>query len=205
MPTLIEQLYKLCLAKCFSLVDVREGFLHIPLGEEPSRMARMHTSFGQYQWQSLSFGITSAPKEFQMQHIAALEGLADTTCIVDNILVFGEGKDFIEAEQDHDCHFVTLMEHCLKESIKLNPIKLQFKLPEVKFMGNIITRHGMKADPDKFAAITTMPTPRNSQLPTVPWHGQVPIAILPKPEYHHQTPYSPHPKEHPILLVNGPR
>lgn len=120
MPTLIEQLYKLCLAKCFSLVDVREGFLHIPLGEEPSRMARMHTSFGQYQWQSLSFGITSAPKEFQMQHIAALEGLADTTCIVDNILVFGEGKDFIEAEQDHDCHFVTLMEHCLKESIRLN-------------------------------------------------------------------------------------
>ena len=41
MPTLNEQLHKLCHAKCFSLVDVREGFLHIPLDEESSRMTTM--------------------------------------------------------------------------------------------------------------------------------------------------------------------
>ena len=66
----------------------------------------------------------------------------------------------MEAEQDHGHRFVALMEHCLKENIKLNLTKLQFKLLEVKFMDNI-TKHGMKADPDKIAVITTMLTPRN--------------------------------------------
>ena len=36
MPTLNEQLHKLNSAKCFSLVDVKEGFFHIPLDEESS-------------------------------------------------------------------------------------------------------------------------------------------------------------------------
>jgi len=46
MPTLPEQLHKLCHAKCFSLVDVREVFLHVPLDEESSLMTTMHTSYG---------------------------------------------------------------------------------------------------------------------------------------------------------------
>ena len=33
MPTLNEQLHKVCNAKCFSMLDVREGFLHIPLDD----------------------------------------------------------------------------------------------------------------------------------------------------------------------------
>ena len=161
MPTLNEQLHKLAHAKCFSLVDVRDGFLHIPLDEESSRMTTMHTSYGRYRWNRLPFGISIAPEEFQMRLISALEGLEGIICIADDILVFGEGTDYTEAEKDHDRRFVALMERCHQKNIKLNPTKLQFKLTEVKFMGNIITANGMKADPDKITAITTMPTPRN--------------------------------------------
>ena len=161
MPTLNEQLHRLAHAKCFSLVDVRDGFLHIPLDEESSHMTTMHTSYGRYRWQRLPFRISSAPEEFQMRLISALEGLQGIICTADDILVFGEGTDFTEAEKDHDRRFVALMGSCLQKNIKLNPTKLQFKLTEVKFMGNIITANGMKADPDKVTAITAMPTPRN--------------------------------------------
>jgi len=161
MPTLNEQLHKLAHAKCFSLVDVHDGFLHVPLDEESSRMTTMHTSYGRYRWKRLPFGISSAPEEFQMRHISALEGLESIICIADDILVFGEGTDFTTAEKDHDRRFVAQMERCLQKNIKLNPTKLQFKVTEVKFMGSIITANGIKADPDKVTAITTMPTPRN--------------------------------------------
>ena len=161
MPTLNEQLHRLANAKCFSLVDVRDGFLHVPLDEESSQMTTMQTSYGRYRWRRLPFGISSGPEEFQMRLISALEGLEGIICIADDILVFGEGTDFTEAEKDHDRRFVALMERCLQKNIKLNPTKLQFKLTEVKFMGNIITANGMKADPDKVTAITAMPTPRN--------------------------------------------
>ena len=159
MPTLNEQLHKLAHAKCFSLVDVRDGFLH--LDEEASYMTIMHTSYGRYRGRRLPFGISSAPEEFQMRLISALEGLEGIICIADDILVFGECTDYNEAEKDHDRRFVALMEHCLQKNIKLNPTKLQFKLSEVKFIGNIIKANGMKADTDKVTAITTMPKPSN--------------------------------------------
>ena len=114
MPTLNEELHRLAHAKCFSPVDVRDGFLHIPLDEESSHMTTMHTSYGLYRWRRLPFGISSAPEEFQMRLISALEGLEGIICIADDILVFGEGTDFTEAEKDHDRRFVALMERCLK-------------------------------------------------------------------------------------------
>ena len=89
-PTLNEQLHRLAHAKCFSLVDVRDGFLHIPLDEESSHMTTMHTSYGCYCWQRLRCGISSAPEEFQMRLISVLEGLEGIICIADDILVFEE-------------------------------------------------------------------------------------------------------------------
>ena len=89
--------------KCFSLFDVQEGFLHIPLDEESSRMTMMHALFEQYLWWCPTFGISSAMEKFQMRLMAALEGLAGTICVADNILVFVKAKEFIKAEQCHDC------------------------------------------------------------------------------------------------------
>jgi len=45
MPTLTEKLHKLSAAKCFSLDDIKDGFLHIPLDEESSWMTTMHISY----------------------------------------------------------------------------------------------------------------------------------------------------------------
>lgn len=161
MPTLNEQLHKLYNAKCLSLVDVKDGFLHCPLDEESSMMTTMHTSYGRYRWLRLPFGITSAPEEFQMRLATALEGLEGIITVADDILVFGEGNTYEEAEKDHDRRFIALMECCTEKGIKLNIDKLQFKLKEVMFMGNIITDQGMKPDPGKLSAVTQMPPPSN--------------------------------------------
>ena len=161
LPILNEQLHRLSNAKCFSLVDAKEGFLQCPLDEESSLMTTMHTSFGRYRWLRLPFGISSAPEEFQRRLMNALEGLSGIICIADDILVFGEGKTIRESEINHDERMLALMERCREKNLKLNPEKLRFKVNEVKFMGNIITDRGMKADPDKVEAITKLPSPEN--------------------------------------------
>ncbi|XP_068734595.1 uncharacterized protein [Montipora capricornis] len=129
MPTLNEQLHRLAHAKCSSLVDVRDGFLHIPLDEESSHMTTMHTSYGHYRWRRLPFGISSAPEEFQMRLISALEGLEGIICIAYDILVFGEGTDFTEAEKDHD-HITVHTDHqpletIYKKPLHKSPVRLQ--------------------------------------------------------------------------------
>jgi len=116
MPSLSEQLHKLCHAKCFSLVNAREGFLHVPLDEESLLMTTTHTSYGRYRWFRLLFGISSAPEEFQKRLMSALEGLDGVLCIADNILVFREGTTYQEAEKDHDRRLVALIERCSKKN-----------------------------------------------------------------------------------------
>lgn len=96
-----------------------------------------------------------------MRLTTALEGLEGIICIADDILVYGEGNDYKEAQKDHDRRFIALMERCHRKNIKLNAAKLQFKLKELKFMGTIISDQGMKPDPDKVAAIAQMPPPEN--------------------------------------------
>ena len=90
MPTSNEQLHKLSSAKCFSLVDAREGFLQIPVDEESSMRTTMHTSYGRYRWLRLPFGITSAPEEFEIRLSAALQGLKGTTSVAHDILIYAE-------------------------------------------------------------------------------------------------------------------
>ncbi|KXJ07207.1 Retrovirus-related Pol polyprotein from transposon opus [Exaiptasia diaphana] len=161
MPTLNEQLHKLSSAKCFSLVDAKEGFLQIPPDEDSSYKTTMHTSYGRYRLCRLPFGVSSAPEEFEIKLSAALEGLDGIISVADDILVYGEGTDYENAKEDHDRRFVALMERCLQKNIKLNPDKLKFKQREVKFMGYIISDKGMQADPAKVKTITDMPTPEN--------------------------------------------
>jgi hypothetical protein len=127
------------------MLDVRDGFLHAPQDEESSHMTTMHTTYGRYRWLRLPFDIASAPEEFQKRIIIALEVLEGVICIADDILVFGEGDDYKQAEKDHDRRLIALMERCIQQNIKLNAGKLQFKLKEVKFMGNINTSSHLKA------------------------------------------------------------
>ena len=87
--------------------------------KESSWMTTMHTSYGRYRWLRLPFGITSAPEEFQMRLTTALEGLEGIKCIADDILVYGEGNDYEEAEKDLDRRFIALMERCHKPNIKM--------------------------------------------------------------------------------------
>ena len=91
--------------------------------------------------------------------MVALEGLDGIVCVADDILVYGEGETHKESEEDHDWRFIALMERCKQKDLRMNKDKLQFKLREVKFMGNIITDRGMRTDPDKVKAISDMATP----------------------------------------------
>jgi len=44
-------------------------------------------------------------------------------------------------------------------NLKLNQSKVKLRQAEVKFMGHVISKHGLKPDPDKVTAIKNMPKP----------------------------------------------
>ena len=76
-------------ATTFSKLDANCGFWQIPLAKESQHFTTFITPFGQYCFQKLPFGSSSAPEHFQTQMCDILEREEGVLCHIDDILVFG--------------------------------------------------------------------------------------------------------------------
>ena len=92
MPTLDDVLPTLNKAKAFSLLDVKDGFMHIKLSERSSFLTTFWGPQGCYRWLRLPFGISSAPEEFQRRLQVALHGIDSVAVVADDVLVYGTGE-----------------------------------------------------------------------------------------------------------------
>ncbi|VDH93893.1 Hypothetical predicted protein [Mytilus galloprovincialis] len=151
--------FELSRAKVFSVVDAKNGFLHVELVEESSLLTTFNIPFGHYRWLRIAFGLSSAPEEYQRRQDQTVEGLPGVRSIVDDILIYGEGDTEEEAIDDHDRKFRALMERCRERNFKLNKEKLKLKLKESRFIGPLVTSEGLKPDPEKIRAVMDMPKP----------------------------------------------
>ena len=163
LPGIDNILPEISKAKVFTVVDAKNGFWHVPLDEESSYLTTFGTPWGRFRWTRMPFGISVAPEEFQRRLDNALEGLDGVTPIFDDILIYGAGETEAEAINDHDRKLVALLNRCREKGIKLNKEKVKFRLPEVTFMGHIISVEGLKPDPTKVEAIREMPAPTCKQ------------------------------------------
>ena len=114
-PTIDDILLELVRAKVFSTVDVKNGFRHVELDDESSRLTTFNSPFGRFRWCRLPFGVSSAPEEFQRRLNYALEGLKGIRLIHDDILIFGEGATEEQALEDHDKNLDALMQKCRQQ------------------------------------------------------------------------------------------
>ena len=72
----------------------------------------------------MPFGLNCASEEYQRRMHEALEGLDGVKVFVDDILVYGQGKDNEEASRDHDRKVEQLFKRLRQLNIKLNPEKV---------------------------------------------------------------------------------
>ena len=66
-----------------------------------------------------------------------------------HIFVMRFGATGQQEVSNHDKNLIKLVERARKVNLNLNSSKMELKKPEVKFMGHVISRDGLKADPDK--------------------------------------------------------
>ncbi len=159
LSTIEDVLPDLGRAKVFSTLDAKNGFWQVELDEESSHLCTFNTPFGRYRWLRMPFGITSAPEEFQRRQDQVIEGLRGVRGVADDILVYGEGSTFEEASIDHDQNLRGVLDRCRERNLKINPDKVKLRLPEVRFIGHVLTPEGLKPDPEKTRSILEMPSP----------------------------------------------
>ncbi|KAL5489020.1 hypothetical protein EMCRGX_G018062 [Ephydatia muelleri] len=162
MPTIDDVLPRLDGAKVFSILDAKDGFLHIHLTEKSSYLTTFWGPNGRYRWCRLPFGLSSAPEEFQRRLQNALHGIEGVAVVADDILVFGVGTTMEDAIQNHDEALLRVLKRARLCNLKLNKQKLQLRLPELSYIGHRISASGVRPDPVKIMAINQMPAPTSA-------------------------------------------
>lgn len=107
----------------------------------------------------MPFGISVAPEEFECKLHEKLTGLEGVEILRDDLLVVGYGDTQEEADANHDENLRKLLDRAREVKLKLNSKKMNLKKPQVKFMGHVISKDGLKPDPDKVNAVENMPKP----------------------------------------------
>ncbi|XP_068726228.1 uncharacterized protein [Montipora capricornis] len=139
--------------KVFSIVDEKDGFWQVCLGKESSHLCTFNSPFGRYRF----YGIRSAPEVFQKRNEARFGDIDGVEVIFDDIIVAATD------EKEHDETMLKLLERARQANVKFNPAKLQYKVSEVKYMGNIVSESGLKPDIEKVRAITQLPLPQSKE------------------------------------------
>ena len=84
-----------------------------------------------------------------------LSGLAGVVYQMDDVLIFGRNRE------DHDVRLEAALTRIKSNGITLNKDKCLFGQVKIQFLGHIIDKNGITADPSKVTAITEMKTPEN--------------------------------------------
>ena len=139
----------------FSVMDMCHGFYQIEIVEED----RPKTSFGtpdcQRQYRRLPLGFASSPASFQRMVDMLLGGMKWVFAVgyIDDIIVYSD------TWVDHLSHLRQLFVALRKANLELHPGKCAFGAQEVKYLGHLVTRTGIRACPSKLKAIVEMPRP----------------------------------------------
>ena len=155
MPTTEQTLAKLAGAKIVTKLDANSGFWQRKL----SKNSKLHTTFitpwGRHCYTRLPFGISSAPEHFQRTMHRILEGLKGVECQMDDILVYGATIG------EHDERVEAVLKRLEEANVTLNPEKCLFAQETVSFLGQLVGKHGIQADPAKVEAVRQMKKPTN--------------------------------------------
>ncbi|KAG7298724.1 hypothetical protein JYU34_017133 [Plutella xylostella] len=139
--------------KYFTKIDLSQAYNQILLSEDSRRYTVINTHRGLFKYTRLVYGLSSSPGIFQKMMVSLFQNVPDVIVFYDDILI--KSKDF-------EGHLNSLREvfKILEENgLKIKRSKCDFFAKEVKYLGFIIDVNGVRVDPEKVKAITTMPPP----------------------------------------------
>ena len=158
----------------FMTADFNKGFWMVELHPESRRLTTMALDIGRFQWTRLPMGSIMVQDVFQQKLDVIFLSMPGVTGIADDMVIFGK------TDQAHDGNLLNFLEVCRKNSLTLNPDKMQFRLPKVLFFGHTWSDRGLSADPKKIEVVKKMEIPpghgNDEKLPRI---DQLPQSVQP--------------------------
>lgn len=154
LPRINDLLVRLSGAKIFSKIDLSQAYNQIELDDEQN-LTVINTHKGLFKYKRLVFGLSSSPGIFQRIMSNLLNDIPEVEVFLDDIII--GSTDIIKHMETLEKVLYRLQSH----GMKLKKNKCFFMLTEVKYLGYIISKDGVKVDNEKVQAIKMIPRPNN--------------------------------------------
>ena len=157
MMTIEEIVAGMPQAKVFSVLDATSGYWQVKLDEASSKLCTFNTPYGIYRFTRLPFGIKSAPEVFQHRMSELFEDVEGVKAIVDDLLIWGKDDD------EHDARLKQVLNRAREVNLKFNAKKCRIRQEEVPYVGHVLSKEGLRPDPEKICAVQEMQPPQNTK------------------------------------------
>ena len=158
LPRIDETLDCLNGEEWFSSLDLKSRYWHVEMEEDSKAFTAFSVGpLGFYECKHMPFGLTNAPATFQQLMQSCLGSLHLHYCIIylDDIIVFSKTLE------EHVIRLRAVFEKLKQVGLKIKPSKCEFFRQELTYLGHVVSREGIQADPKKVEAILKWPIPTN--------------------------------------------
>ncbi|XP_065092789.1 uncharacterized protein K02A2.6-like [Ochlerotatus camptorhynchus] len=149
LPTPDDIFAKLSGSQYFSVLDLSDAYLQMEVEEDSQKLLTVNTHKGLFKYKRLP------PGAFQKVIDNMIGDLEGTESFLDDVIVFGKTR------AKHDQNLENTIQRIQEYGFRLKIEKCKFCMSQVKYLGHIIDRDGIRTDPEKVSAISQMPPPRN--------------------------------------------
>ena len=161
LPRIDDLLDQLGESKYFSSIDLASGFWQIQMHSSSQEKTAFVTPHGLYEFRVMPFGLKNAPGVFQrlMQQVVSSlnsgSGPDFVSVYLDDILVFSKNLN------EHLEHLRLVIQRLVEVGLKLKPSKCKFAQHELEYLGHVVSREGLRTNPNLTEAVVDFPRPQS--------------------------------------------
>ena len=155
IPNVADLMDTLNGATIWSAVDLAAGYWQLKLQGPDQPRSAFNTHIGQYEWTVLPMGLTNAPAVFQRVMTELFRPYLNkfVLCYLDDVLIYSK------TPEEHLVHLRLVFDILREAGLRVRLQKCVFNKAELHYLGFVVSREGLKADPRKVAAVEAWPTP----------------------------------------------
>ena len=159
LPRIEESLDALGGATLFSTIDLQSAYNQVEVMEADKPKTAFSSPMGLFEYNRMPFGLSNAPATFQrLMNTIFREDLHEKLLVyLDDIVI--HSKTF----EEHVQRLELVLSRLAKYGLRVEPAKCHLFRPQVKFLGHVISKHGIATDPDLVSTVRDWPVPKDAK------------------------------------------